>query len=282
MPGPWEKILEAVSCGAIPAITSPRLLEGPGQPVFHVTEINPNITVITLLNGYVFTWPRTDGDDVSGMDRDSKQWAQVLWDCLKLGQPLVKSDVIIGLGCHDIRVAERAANLYLADWAPLMLFTGYLGSHTSGKWDRPEADVFAETAVKLGVPVDKIILERRATNTGENIQFAHQTLKEKGIPVHKIILVQQPFMEHRVYATYLKQWPQDEGSVQAVVTSPIMELDDFPNEHVGNMNNLIGFMLGTLERIRDYPAKGFQVEQKMSPEVYNAYEKLLQAGYQPY
>lgn len=218
---------------------------------------------------------------MSGMDDDCKKWAQVLWNYLKLGQPLVKSDVIIGLGCHDIRVAERAAHLYLEEWAPLILFTGYLGSHTVGVWHKAEAAIFAENAVKLGVPGDKIILETKATNTGENIRFAYQTLKEKNIPVKRIILVQQPFMERRVYATYLRQWPEDKENVQAIVTSPIMELEDYPNKHVGNMDNLIEYMLAVFERIRDYPKKGFQVEQDIFPEVYEAQWKLIQAGYQP-
>ncbi|XP_072918064.1 uncharacterized protein SCO4629-like [Hemitrygon akajei] len=215
------------------------------------------------------------------MDDDCKKWAQVLWNYLKLDQPLVKSDVIIGLGCHDIRVAERAAQLYLEDWAPLILFTGYLGNHTVGVWHQPEADIFTETAVKLGVPIDRILLERKATNTGENIRFAYQTLKEKDIPVKRIILVQQPFMERRVYATYLRQWPEDKENVQAIVTSPTMELDEYPNKHVGNMDNLIEYMLAVFERIRDYPKRGFQVEQEIFPEVCEAQQNLLQAGYRP-
>ncbi|GCB72489.1 uncharacterized protein SCO4629-like [Scyliorhinus torazame] len=215
------------------------------------------------------------------MDNDCKQWAQVLWNYLRLGQPLEQSDVIIGLGCHDIRVAERAANLYLENWAPQILFTGYLGNHTVGVWHQPEADIFAETAIKLGVPVDKILLEKKATNTGENIRFAYQTLKDNNIPAKRIIFVQQPFMERRVYATYLQQWPEDKENVQATVTSPIMELDEYPNSHVGNMDNLIGYMLAVLERIRDYPRKGFQVEQEVFPEVNDAQRKLQRAGYRP-
>ncbi|XP_007903349.2 uncharacterized protein SCO4629-like [Callorhinchus milii] len=215
------------------------------------------------------------------MDNDCKRWALLLWKYLKLGQPLVKSDVIIGLGCHDIRVAERAAELYLEGWAPQILFTGYLGNHTKGVWNLPEADVFAETAIKLGVPAHKILLEKKATNTGENIRFAYRTLMEQHIPVKRIILVQQPFMERRIYATYLCQWPGDKENVQVIVTSPPMELDYYPNQSVGTLVDLIGYMLAALERIRDYPKKGFQVEQDISPEVWEAYRKLLQTGYRP-
>ncbi|XP_064420279.1 uncharacterized protein SCO4629-like [Latimeria chalumnae] len=215
------------------------------------------------------------------MDNDYRGWARALWNYLRLGHHLIKSDVVIGLGCHDIRVAERVARLYLEGWAPWILFTGYLGNHTLGVWHRPEAEVFADVAVKMGVPADRILLERRATNTGENIRFSYQVLIEHSIPVGKIILVQQPFMERRILATFLRQWPGDKENTQVIVTSPQMDPCDYPNQHVGNMADLIGYMLAVLERIRDYPKKGFQVEQEITPEALNSYQQLLQAGHRP-
>ncbi|XP_034151987.1 uncharacterized protein SCO4629-like [Esox lucius] len=122
------------------------------------------------------------GQHVRGMDNESEKWARVLWDYLCLRQPLEKSDVIIGLGCHDVRVAERSAVLFLEGWAPWLLFTGYLGNQTAGVWTRPEADVFLDVALKMGVPRENILLETEATNTGENIRFSYRLLKENNIP----------------------------------------------------------------------------------------------------
>ncbi|MGH0141307.1 UNVERIFIED_CONTAM: hypothetical protein FKN15_073694 [Acipenser sinensis] len=259
-----------------------------------------------------------------------------------------QSDVIIGLGCHDIRVAERSASLFLEGWASWLLFTGYLGNQTAGVWQRPEAEIFTDVAVKMGVPRDRILLETGATNTGENIRFSYQILMEQSIPACRVILVQQPFMERRVYATFLQQWPAE--NTQAIVTSPALQLQGFPNHQVGSMQDLIGYMLdgdvtgmddencaqvlwnylqmhhplvqsdviiglgchdirvaersaslflegwaswllftgylgnqtaGVLERIRDYPQKGFQVEQEISSEALDAYQWFLQAGYRP-
>ncbi|KAM4610060.1 uncharacterized protein SCO4629-like [Polymixia lowei] len=214
------------------------------------------------------------------MDCESKRWARILWDYLCLHQPLEKSDVIIGLGCHDLRVAERSAALFLEGWAPWLLFTGYLGNQTAGVWTRREADVFLEVALRMGVPRGNILLETEATNTGENIRFSHRVLKESNIPTSKLILVQQPFMERRVYATFLRQWP-DQVDTYAIVTSPQMDMSAYPHPTVGTASDLIGYMLGMVERIRDYPLKGFQVEQDLTPSVLSAYQWFLEAGYSP-
>ncbi|XP_066558614.1 uncharacterized protein SCO4629 [Amia ocellicauda] len=215
------------------------------------------------------------------MDDVCKKWAHVLWNYLCLHQPLVQSDVIIGLGCHDLRVAERSASLYLDGWAPWLLFTGYMGNQTVGVWQRPEAEVFMEVAQKMGVPRDRILLETEATNTGENIRLSFHVLLEHNIPACRVILVQQPFMERRVLATFLRQWPGEKENTRAIVTSPSVDMWDYPNPAVGNASDLICYMLGVVERIRDYPQKGFQVEQEMSAEVLDAYQRLLRAGYSP-
>jgi hypothetical protein len=49
-----------------------------------------------------------------------------------VGHTLAKADAIIVLGCHDTRVAERGAQLFLDGWAPLIVFSGHLGALTSG------------------------------------------------------------------------------------------------------------------------------------------------------
>ncbi|KAK6307761.1 uncharacterized protein SCO4629-like [Coregonus clupeaformis] len=215
------------------------------------------------------------------MDNESEKWARVLWDYLCLHQSLEKSDVIIGLGCHDVRVAERSADLFLEGLAPWLLFTGYLGNQTAGVWTRPEADVFLDVALRMGVPRGNILLETEATNTGENIRFSYRLLKENNIPASRVILVQQPFMERRVFATFLRQWPDQGEHTHAIVTSPQMGISAYPHPTVGTATDLITYMLGVLERIRDYPQKGFQVEQEITPSVLSAYQWLLYAGYIP-
>ncbi|KAJ8370674.1 hypothetical protein SKAU_G00107020 [Synaphobranchus kaupii] len=210
--------------------------------------------------------PLEGGGHIMEMDDECKKHTLALWNYLCLHQPLEKSDVIIGLGCHDRRVAERAATLFLEGWAPWLLFTGDLGYQTKGVLQHPEAQVFLEIALDLGVPRERILLEMKATNTGENILFSYQVLKDNHVPVDRVILVQQPFMERRVLATFLRQWPGDQANTHAIVTSPRIDLAQYTHPTGGTASDFIGCMLDVFKRILDYPKKGFQVEQEISLE----------------
>ena len=107
--------------------------------------------------------------------------AQVLWDYHHVNNSIEKSDCILVLGSHDTRVAERAAELFLEGWAPLLIFSGGLGRLTDGVFAETEADKFAAIAVDKGVPAQSILIENRSTNTGENIVFTKALLKEKNL-----------------------------------------------------------------------------------------------------
>jgi hypothetical protein len=41
-------------------------------------------------------------------------------------------------------------------------------------------------------------------------------------------------------------------------------------------------MVGDLQRIREYPARGFQIPQPIPDEVWEAYLELVRAGYDRY
>jgi len=199
--------------------------------------------------------------------------AKKVWDYLKLDNKLEKADAILVLGSHDIRVAERGAQLFLEDWAPLIIFSGGRGRLTA-EWMKTEADSFAEIAIKIGVPKNKIIIENKSTNTGENIQFTKELLAKMKLNPKKFILVQKPYMERRAYATFKKVWPEKE----AIVTSPQISYEKYPTEELPK-EEIINIMVGDLQRIKIYPAKGFQIPQDIPDDVWDAYEKLVKLGF---
>ena len=126
----------------------------------------------------------------------------------------------------------------------------------------------------MGVPSKKILTERTATNTGENIQFSYTKLCEKGISVQSVILVQMPMMERRTYATFMKQWEGATSLCHVRVTSPPMTLEDFPNDDVGDMRHTLVVLLGCMDRLLSYPRRGFQIVQSIPTHVSAAHKCL--------
>jgi uncharacterized SAM-binding protein YcdF (DUF218 family) len=200
--------------------------------------------------------------------------SRILWDYHHMHHILEKSDCIFALGSHDLRVADRAAELYLEGWAPLLIMSGGLGNVTKDVWKEPEADQFARIAIEKGVPASAIVIENKSTNTGENIVFTRRLLEKENVDPHSFILVQKPYMERRTYATFHKQWP----GKKMLVTSPQISFEDYPTKEI-SMERMINIMVGDLQRIRYYPEKGFQVYQEIPEEVWDAFEELVKAGF---
>ena len=211
------------------------------------------------------------------MKEDIDGLAKKIWDYHYLNQKVEKADCVLILCSNDLRVVEKAAEIFLEGWAPLLVITGGI-SHQDDllaePWGVPPAEKFAEVAIGIGVPRDKILIENRATNTGENIVFTQKLLREKGLEPNKFIVVQKPYMERRAWAALNKQWPGKEF----IMVSPGVSFEDYPNEFISK-DMLINLIVGDLQRIKEYPAKGYQVAQDIPAGVWDAYEKLVKFGY---
>jgi uncharacterized SAM-binding protein YcdF (DUF218 family) len=200
--------------------------------------------------------------------------AHVIWNYHHVNHELKRSDCILVLGSHDTRVAERGAELYLQGWASLLIFSGGLGRLTDGLWQEAEADKFSKIAMQMGVPANAILVENKSTNTGENIHFTRQLLEQKNLYPETFIVVQKPYMERRSYATFKKVWPEKD----IIITSPQISFEEYPTGDL-TMDRVIQIMVGDLQRIKLYAEKGFQIAQDIPQEVWNAYEQLVNVGY---
>jgi uncharacterized SAM-binding protein YcdF (DUF218 family) len=128
-----------------------------------------------------------------------------------------------------------------------------------------------------GVPKDKILKESRATNTGENILFTKALVAENDLALKTVILVQKPYMERRTYAAFRKLWPE----VVCVVASPNLSFEEYPSAH-HHTDYWLETMVGDLQRIKEYPKRGWQIEQEIPRDVWEAYEHLVTLGYTKY
>jgi len=215
------------------------------------------------------------------MSNHTRFLAEQIWRYHLMNHQLEKADAILVLCSHDKRVAERGVELFLEGWAPLLIFSGGLGTITSEMWTEPEADQFAAIAIKLGVPKSKILIENRSTNTGENVLFTRLLLAEKQLNPEKFILVQKPYMERRAYATFRKLWPEKKVCVTSPQVSFEQYLSEYKNEDLSS-DDVISIMVGDLQRIKLYPERGFQIPQEIPREIWAAYEELVRTGYDKY
>jgi uncharacterized SAM-binding protein YcdF (DUF218 family) len=215
------------------------------------------------------------------MDDRLRPFVERIWGYHQLNHQLARADAIMVLCSHDTIVAERGATLFLEGWAPLLIFSGGLGAITKHLWADAEADRFARIAAAMGVPEESMLVENRSTNTGENVLFTREMLAAKGLDPASFILVQKPYMERRTFATFSKVWP----GKRIIVTSPRLSLDEYlarySNESL-SAGDVIGIMVGDLQRIREYPDRGFQISQEIPDDVWEAYEELVGAGYDKY
>lgn len=209
-----------------------------------------------------------------GLTPTQRQQALLLWNYHQLHHQLRAGDVAIGLGCYDLGVAAYAAQLYHAGLAPLLLFTGGVNPLVPEKFPRGEAAHFREHAVTLGVPEQAIWVEPQARNTGENILFSRRLLTNAGITPATVLLVTMPYMQRRAFATTRRVWPQ----VQVVCASEPISFDDYL-QRMGDAKLVVDQLVGDLQRVVEYPKRGFAITQQVPPEVYAAYESLAQAGF---
>lgn len=190
------------------------------------------------------------------------------------------SDIIIGFGCYNVDIAQRTAELYHAGFAPKVLFTGGLGRNTSQLWSPAdtEAERFAAVAIAEGVPEADILIENKATNTAENIQFARQMLREAGLPANRLLGVHKPFMERRIHAAMGIYWPEPEF----LVTSPRVTLEEYialSQSQGMEEKRVIEVLVGDFQRIDAYARRGWQVPQQIPERAWEAFRKLVRMGY---
>ncbi|ELS55424.1 hypothetical protein STVIR_3666 [Streptomyces viridochromogenes Tue57] len=66
--------------------------------------------------------------------------------------------------------------------------------------------------------------------------------------------------------------------MEAVCASEPLELDDCIKS-IGDEKLVVDMLVGDLQRVIEYPKLGFAVEQEVSADVYDAYERLVRAGF---
>lgn len=208
------------------------------------------------------------------LSADHLRDAQIIWDFHLMNHPQIRTDVAIVLGGPDQYVAEQAAILYHRGLFPTLVFTGATSDSTTELFPEGEAVHFSRTARALGVPDAAILLEPRATNTGQNISYSRDVLEQAGIHPATITVVSMPYMERRAWTSFAKQWP---GTHIVCSSQPIGLVDYLAG--FDNPAETIGMMVGDLQRVIEYPKLGYAVTQDVPEDVNAAYKRLVHAGF---
>ncbi|MEV4820661.1 YdcF family protein [Micromonospora sp. NPDC049274] len=199
---------------------------------------------------------------------------ETLWRYHDMRHELRPCDVGIGLGSHDLGVAVIATRLFQAGLFPWIVFTGANAPTTVERFPRGEAVHYREYAVEQGVPPEAILVEPRATNTAENLEFSRALLAERQIPVKSVLIMSRPYQQRRAYATCRLMWPE----VDVVCASNPLELDDYVRS-IGDPRRVVDMLVGDTQRIEVYAERGFAIPQETPDEVRAAFERLVAAGY---
>jgi hypothetical protein len=81
-------------------------------------------------------------------------------------------------------------------------------------------------------------------------------------------------MERRAFATCRKVWPE----IDVVCTSEPLKFDDYV-QSIGDERLVVDMLVGDLQRVIEYPKRGFSAPQEVPADILAAYTHLLDAGF---
>lgn len=214
------------------------------------------------------------GTQAAGISGAHWRDAAVIWDYHRMEHELRPCAAGIAFGSNDLGVATQAARLYHQGWFPVLVLTGANSPTTLARFPRGEATHYRDHVLELGVPEQAILVEPTATNTGQNVTRSRAVLREAGVRVDSVLLISKPYMQRRAFVTCRRQWPD----VTPVCTAQTVDFADYVRA-AGNGHRVIDHLVGDLQRIVEYPKRGFAIAQPVPASVLAAYQRLVEAGF---
>jgi len=126
---------------------------------------------------------------------------------------------------------------------------------------RPEACILADIAIRWwGLPPGRILIEDRSRNSGENAAFSLALLRQTPCRPQRVLLIQDPLMQRRTFATFYKVWRGDDAVVflnwPVLVPSLVREDDTVRIAAPAGLalwspEQFVALLLGEVIRLRD-------------------------------
>ena len=214
-------------------------------------------------------------------------------------------DMIIILGNSIPYIAELGAKAYKRGLAKDIMIVGGIGHSTKylienilqdDKYndinvnDKSEAEILSGVLARSeNIDGSKIIIECKSTNCGSNAHEALNLVKEKGKIPKSIILIQDPTMQLRSHASFLKAWNDEKTTI--ISYSPfipqlrVLESGyEYMNSEINGLwtkDRFIDLIMGEIPRLQDdengYGPKGkdFISHVEVPRQVLESHKRLL-------
>jgi uncharacterized SAM-binding protein YcdF (DUF218 family) len=192
----------------------------------------------------------------------------IIWNYLAIKETPCKADVIFVFGSSAVDfIPAKAAELFEAGFSQKILISGHYNGQ-SHLFAKPEAQIFAERLISLGVPARVISTEETATNTGENVIFGMKQLFKEDIDPKTLLLVGKPPHMRRCKATFIKHFPE----IVTIACPAHGTLRDY----AGMTSKDSSLRLAQeIERLEQYAEMGYLMKQSIPGDVKQAANYIL-------
>jgi len=133
-----------------------------------------------------------------------------------------KVDAVILLGSSLINHLEMVSAMYHLGRFKKLFIVGGIGHSTKFLYEnleasilfkkyldknQSEADIYSKILTSFyQIPEESIIIENQSSNCGNNASYAYKIASNHGLSYKHILLIQDPTMQRRSYASFLREW----------------------------------------------------------------------------
>ena len=211
------------------------------------------------------------------MTTDGREAARVLFDYLYLRDPEIgRADAVIGFGHFDLKIPRRCLELHRRGLAPLIVFSGGMGAGTADLAQAEARAFLDEIQTHGGASEGAVVYEDRSTNTGENVEATTRLLEDEGRPlgsdggIRSALIVANAYRQRRVALTCRLHHP----GVRWINAPPVTTFDEEVAMYADKGQDLAPLLSGEIQRLLDYPSRGFCLPADIPPEILTAHERL--------
>jgi uncharacterized SAM-binding protein YcdF (DUF218 family) len=201
---------------------------------------------------------------------------EVLWKFNSVRRHVRDPDAFLVMGSNDLNVATYAGELAERNRRSIVICSGGIAHHgdlLDTGWTEPEADVFAREMISRGVDPRRMLIERSATNTAENVIRSRALAKKANVSVSRLMIVQKPFMCLRALKTAQRHWPD----AQVGVTCEKITFGRYFERY--GRTDLIDIIAGDTQRVISYAKRDFFAATEVPSAVQEALKLLIARGY---